>query len=1670
MPKSPHTMTSLRFIVPLPLIMVSFAVTGLRAQILDLPANARISVIGNTLAERMQHDGWLETLVQARFPEKKVVFRELGFSGDELETRLRSQDFGTPDEWLKRCQTDVVIAMFGYNESFADEAGLEDFENRLKRWITRTRSQEYNGETAPRIVLVSPPAFEDLSGQRLTAGLPDGREHNRRLALYATAMRRVAEEEKVLFVDLFEPSLRRWQSAGADPHTLNGVHMLPAGNRFIAEVIDGALFGAAPAVDENRLETIRQAVLDKNWHWFHRYRTTDGYSIFGGRADLAFTDGQTNREVAQRELEVLDYLTAERDKRIHANAAGGDYTPDDKNAPPLIPVISNKPGEGPDGKHLFLGGEEAIGKMKVQSGLTVNLFASEEQFPELASPVQMSFDNRGRLWVAVWPTYPHWQPLVEKMNDKLLIFSDTDGDGRADKMKVFADGLHNPTGFEFWNGGVLLAQAPDLWFLKDTDGDDVADVRTRVLHGIDSADTHHTANSFVYGPDGAVYFQEGTFHHSQIESPWGPPLRQVNAGVFRFDPRRQTVESYISYGFANPHGHVFDEWGQDFVTDGTGNVNYYAAPFSGHLDYPAKHSGYFPFFQQWVRPSGATEIVSGGHLPESLQGNYLIANVIGFQGLLNYRIEEAGSGFSATEEEPILSSSDPNFRPVDIEIGPDGAIYFLDWQNPIIGHMQHNLRDPNRDKVHGRVYRVTANGRPADPVIDLHSMPVDDLLKQLAAPHARNRYRARIELSGRDSREVLAAVASRVGDLDKSDPGYEHHLLELLWTTRQHNDVHEELLERVLTSGEPRARAAAVRVLCYSRHQSDRFLERLDRAVNDPHPRVRLEAVRALSFEPSAAAAEIALRVLDHETDPFINYCLKETLRATEKAWRPALVSGKAFAAGHEAGLRYVLALLSPSELPGVFSSPVVNRELLVRAGVLNTARMKAASQIAAERGTDARNVILDVIAELDSDSGSDSESVLADLTHLFLHGDGSSPHRPVAGQETFAPYVGKLRQLAESGNKSITRQIAYSTLMQAGQPVEELWQSAQSSPARFRDLVAGMAIVDAADVKKELAGRVAGLFRSLPMALEGALSEGSSVKGRYVRIELPGDEKTLTLAEVQIFSGETNVAPRGTATQSAVAHGGVPERAIDGDINPLYWAQSQTHTPENQKDPWWQIDLGEAVAINRVVVWNRVEKEFGKRLDGFVLKVLDDAEQVVYSSEPIPAPDRSVSLSIAGDPRGDIREAAILAAAHLSPGEQETFGAFADLILGGLSRTQAIRGMARLPRRSWVEPRIEELVKNIVGHLAELTVAERTRPSALDEISLARNLVTALPPEIASPWRKQLDELGVTVVVLRPVPHRMQYDRNQFYVEAGKPFQLVLDNTDIMPHNVVITSPGAYAKVGIAAELMTSDHTSSGTSFVPNLPEVLFASNLLQPGQVQQMEIVAPKTPGDYPYVCTYPGHWRRMYGVMHVVEDIASAPVEAFAPTVDSEVALRPFVREWTLADFRESGEAFDEPPSFERARALFTELSCAQCHKAGEVGQGDIGPNLHTVRDRLAKKEIDRDKVLQSLIEPSADIEEKYRTWIMLDLNGRVHTGVVAERTETELRLLANPLDKGEPVTLRIEDIEEERESPVSMMPAGLLNTCSRQEILELLLYVESGGDSGHPAWQVEGSISK
>ena len=208
-------------------------------------------------------------------------------------------------------------------------------------------------------------------------------------------------------------------------------------------------------------------------------------------------------------------------------------------------------------------GEDALRQLKTAKGYKIELFASEREFPDLANPVQLSFDNQGRLWVATMPSYPHYRPGDARPDDKLLILEDKDGDGRADHQTIFAEGLHLPLGFEFAPEGVYLSQGTDLYLLRDTDGDDKADQKELILSGFDDHDTHHAHSAYCADPSGAIYMAEGVFLHTNVETPYGP-VRATNGGFYRYAPQRRQLERTAQLSIPNPWGIAFDEWGQPF--------------------------------------------------------------------------------------------------------------------------------------------------------------------------------------------------------------------------------------------------------------------------------------------------------------------------------------------------------------------------------------------------------------------------------------------------------------------------------------------------------------------------------------------------------------------------------------------------------------------------------------------------------------------------------------------------------------------------------------------------------------------------------------------------------------------------------------------------------------------------------------------------------------------------------------------------------------------------------------------------------------------------------------------------------------------------------------------------------------------------------------------------
>lgn len=805
----------------------------------------KIAILGNGLADRMQHDGWTETLLQSELKDHEVNFRNMSLSGDRPNSYPRSKGFLEMNDYLRHVKADAVFAMFGYNESFEGEKGGSRYKQELINFVKNIRGSKANGESFPRIILFSPIAFQNLKDRNL----PRGKLQNRNLALYTKITEDAAKVSGVEFVDLYNPTLSLFQKT-TQPLTINGAHLNEEGNRLLAEIIAGALLKKEVEAKAS-LETLRQAVIDKNWHWFNRYRATDGNDIWGGRSKLRFVDDQANSVVLQHELRMLDIMTANRDQHIWRMTKGTTSKVDDSSVPAPVKVVSNVGGGSisssaiKEGSTKYLSPVESLKRLTVRNDFEVNLFADEKQFPELINPVQMQVDAKGRLWAAVWPTYPMWEPM-KPMNDALVILPDDNKDGKADRVIEFAK-VHNPVGFEFWNGGVLVTSGPDLLFLKDTDGDDKADVRYVILQGLGTSDTHHAANNLIYGPDGGIYWQSGVFLQHNHEHPWGPSLKTTASAMYRFDPRRHTIAFHGSNS-PNPHGIAFDYWGYHYATDGTGGRAYQVYPHENSWKMRS-------LLAKEVRPVPACEVVSSDNFPDSMQGDFLICNTIGFLGIKQYKLHRDGdfsmskksgkwengkqvsskskfgevwgtpngqklsvikdlASGSQIQEESVgfMLSGDKNFRPTDAIFGEDGALYVSDWQNVIIGHMQHNVRDPNRDEKHGRIYRFTYKKKPLQKAVKIDGEPIEKLLANLMHPVDSVRHRTRVELSERDSSTVIKVAQQWMKQFDPNKKEDAHHLLEALWVHQQHNYRNGRLLNQLLKSPHPHARVAALTV------------------------------------------------------------------------------------------------------------------------------------------------------------------------------------------------------------------------------------------------------------------------------------------------------------------------------------------------------------------------------------------------------------------------------------------------------------------------------------------------------------------------------------------------------------------------------------------------------------------------------------------------------------------------------------------------------------------------------------------------------------------------------------------------------------------------------------------------------------------------------------------
>ncbi len=651
-----------------------------------------------------------------------------------------------------------------------------------------------------------------------------------------------------------------------------------------------------------------------------------------------------------------------------------------------------------------------------------------------------------------------------------------------------------------------------------------------------------------------------------------------------------------------------------------------------------------------------------------------------------------------------------------------------------------------------------------------------------------------------------------------------------------HNVVDVDLLKRLLHSPEFRARAAATRVLCYWRDRVPDSLELLKKLAADPAPRVRLEAVRAASFFTVPEAIEVPLISADQPADEYLDFIRGETMKALDPIVSKAIKAGKEIHFTTTAGARFFLKNVSTDDLLRMKRTPAVYVELLFRKGVRDEYRREALAGLAKGQNKSELRVLLDAIRNQDDQADSrrsstdTDESVVFDLVRLLTS-------RPAA---ELTEARGELEKMAVEAKLPVTRQLGFVALIAADGNVDKAWTLALKSTAGLRDLLRAMPLIRDPSQKAALYPRVEPLLAGLPKELASSSGDGKSTLGRYVRIELPGRRKTLTLAEVQVFSDgqQHRSARQGQAEEHRLRRRG-PQGHRRQHQAAATAAAARPTREEDTTNPWWEVDLGGESPIDSIVVWNRTDDGLGKRLDGFTLKVLDKNHKVVFEKKKLPAPKEKVSIEVGGEaPERGIRRAAMIALTSVRGKEAEAFKAIAKYVRNDADRHAAIQALQRIPSVHRPKEEARPLLDVLLPYIRTIPVAERTSPAALDALQLADSLASLLPLAEAKQVRHELGELGVRVIRMGTVPDQMLFDKERIVVKAGKPVEILFENNDLMPHNFVVTQPGSLEEIGTLAEATATQPGALERGYVPSSNKVLLKSRLLQPRNSQKLEL----------------------------------------------------------------------------------------------------------------------------------------------------------------------------------------------------------------------------------------
>ncbi|MBM4000967.1 MAG: DUF1080 domain-containing protein [Planctomycetes bacterium] len=500
--------------------------------------------------------------------------------------------------------------------------------------------------------------------------------------------------------------------------------------------------------------------------------------------------------------------------------------------PNPAPIAPNQPGRG------------TVSRMFVPRGFSVDVIAAE---PDVHQPMAFAFDARGRLWVVEGHCYPQKRPVGEGL-DRIVIFADQEGDGRFESRKVFIEGLNLVSGMEVGFGGVWVGAAPELLFIPDRNGDDQPDSEPEVLlDGFGYADTHETLNNFLWGPDGWLYGNQGVFNQSRIGIPGAPEgeRQSLQAGVWRFHPTRRAFEVF-SHGGSNQWGLDYDEYGQLFMTHcrsfwGQGLTTHVMQ--GGHY-WNQVNGGYAPFISSTPLPDrpamknyllasaryghgegGAgkpgSNAVFGGHShvgtmiylgdnwPAEFRNHLFTHNLHGHQLNHQVNLREAGGYNTVHAGRDMLFCADPRYIGVDLQTGPDGAVYINDWYDP---RLCHNPNIEHWDRGNGRIYRMKYDAAYRPETVDYARATDEELV---AAQSHRNDWHvrtARLVLGERAARQAIAPEAVRqLREMATRHPNDDRRL-RALWALHAVHAIDAPLVNAVLADESEYVRGWAVQL------------------------------------------------------------------------------------------------------------------------------------------------------------------------------------------------------------------------------------------------------------------------------------------------------------------------------------------------------------------------------------------------------------------------------------------------------------------------------------------------------------------------------------------------------------------------------------------------------------------------------------------------------------------------------------------------------------------------------------------------------------------------------------------------------------------------------------------------------------------------------------------